>query len=502
MLHAFIKLLITVLIAAVLPHGGLAAIKAACTHGDDRESVCDPALRHVMETVTMMELDAPKKEDFKLQLLQTHRAKRNAPTPEQDPDKTTKLAGAAEQEKHEVSHFSKRPQGIGLQLASNVVEEHLGTQAGLETWGDADIKKQKVDYPTSQVIEAVPAADGWDGNVSLSVVSGMMADMEKGSEGSDMLDFVRKFLILFVIVALALPRLCYVVDPACSCSCRKRRSASSPVPEIQKSPAHTYTETFRVSSIADVEHRIAELREGSDANPQVPSKPMRIQARVDGLVDGGTLLTPLTQRACTVYSAAAKCDKGPGLVAFAMKAPKFVVSVVGAPLLQLEVKGEDISLFDMSAGKWSHHQPLISAPEQMQDFVLTHMDMAPERECQTICALREAPGIDFQENALLVGQIVSLVGDLRRSPEGRLQLHPFQDAACGDLQLEKWRNPTSFCQDEDEPIIGTETSEKAPSDTSVSKQVSATRPMLLVSDSMELLSSLPRAGTVKSGDAK
>merc|ERR1719316_1360762 len=93
--------------------------------------------------------------------------------------------------------------------------------------------------------------------------------------------------------------------------------------------------------------------------------------------------------------------------------------------LRMGVEGEDVFLFNMLNGNFSHTGPFGKAPERLQDFVVTHRGAVPGGQWQGSSELRmEADMLDFQECALLVGAKVTVVGEMARGAGGALELRP------------------------------------------------------------------------------
>mmetsp|Transcript_74810 Transcript_74810/g.136713 ORF Transcript_74810/g.136713 Transcript_74810/m.136713 type:complete len:607 (-) Transcript_74810:95-1915(-) len=234
-------------------------------------------------------------------------------------------------------------------------------------------------------------------------------------------------------------------------------AGQGPAP-VEKGAVRAHVEAFDICSATDVGDLlpVASSYDCIFQKPVMSGKALRLEARIEGLSDGGTLLAPLTQRSCVLYSAVARCNKGPTPVK-SSKAPNFVVSLIGSPLMQIEVEGQDVSLFDMCGGKWTCSQPLLEAAPHLQDFVVTHTGMDPENECETSSSLRAlGPGVEFEECALLVGSTVTIVGELYRAPSGSLSFRPWRESALDELTdtiKPSWENhgckvATPLCDEE------------------------------------------------------
>jgi len=222
-------------------------------------------------------------------------------------------------------------------------------------------------------------------------------------------------------------------------------------------------EALPLCNIKEVERQLPALG-GYDctlSRPLSVGRPVRLEARVEGPIvsssggggdvcgsisDGQGLVTPLTQKACVLYSAAAfrrRYHSGlhPVPLAFTSRSIDFAVSLADAPEVCVEVRGEDLALFDMELGRFEVSQDLTDAPGHWQDFVRLHR----------AASAGDGPGakgekggdsgvLEFYECALLVGSTVTLVGDLHRGATGQLSLWPWQGDACqAAFDPEPWR---------------------------------------------------------------
>mmetsp|Transcript_35333 Transcript_35333/g.77244 ORF Transcript_35333/g.77244 Transcript_35333/m.77244 type:complete len:549 (-) Transcript_35333:70-1716(-) len=219
--------------------------------------------------------------------------------------------------------------------------------------------------------------------------------------------------------------------------------AGLPAVKTNESAAHAHVAALPPCSVEDVERHLPEAH-GYDcaiSRPRSSGRPMRLAARVEGPHAGGACLAaPLTGRPCVLYSAGVSRQTHEGMhpvsLAFASAWTDFEVSLADAPNERIELKGADISLFDMREGRFSDFRHLGASPEHWQNFALTRGAMAKE----------EAPDdnwtLEFQECALLVGANVTLVGELHRRANGRLMLQPWHGFE-SDARLSGTRDPCS-----------------------------------------------------------
>jgi len=156
---------------------------------------------------------------------------------------------------------------------------------------------------------------------------------------------------------------------------------------------------------------------------------MRLEAYIDGpSVGSASLTTPLTGQACVLYSVSVSRQLHDGIrpapVAFASGSIDFVISLKDAPHVRINLRAEELSLFDMRCGRRVERKAFASAPDKWQDFILKHR---AGTEWQTGSQLRaDGSCLEFQECALLCGALATFVGELHRGADGTLSLRPLQ----------------------------------------------------------------------------
>lgn len=231
---------------------------------------------------------------------------------------------------------------------------------------------------------------------------------------------------------------------------------------------------------------------------------LRLQVLVEEPAAAAVLHAPLSGRPCVLFSAAAsqRVHDGvhPAPIAYDSASIAFTVSLLHAPHVRVELRGEDVSLFDMSLGGFTIRQMLDAAPEHWRDFVVRHRTAAASRDEPGASSSWRKPAscpvFEFQECALLVGAVATVVGELHRGADGALSLRPLQgstsDISRGATAFEPWR--TSWEQPGCE--IGTamlaDHINHAAAGTSIEATVedaAAITDNILVSDDPELLSS-------------
>lgn len=406
------------------------------------ESAEDLRLRDTLKFVTEMELKSAEEETsavMQVQLLQTSQIKKRG----------ERLAPAAG-----IGHSSS-----ALQTDGNQNSEALAVEVEEKPWGEAEKTETKPaaenaeapsflqvdieeDLGLKDQQEAVPSPGKGSMAAPYPVkehasakVPGLYHRRRYGFEGPGTQLIHGAILLIFLFVMVCLLKVFTQVPQDWLGVKAGPTSGQGASPIEKKGVVRAHVENFDICSASDVGDLlpVASSYDCIFQKPVMSGKALRLEARIEGLSDGGTLVAPLTQRSCVLYSAVARCNKGPTPVK-SSKAPNFVVSLIGSPLMQIEVEGQDVSLFDMCGGKWTCSQPLLEAAPHLQDFVVTHTGMDPENECETSSSLRAlGPGVEFEERALLVGSTVTIVGELYRAPSGSLSLRPWRESALDEL---------------------------------------------------------------------
>lgn len=195
---------------------------------------------------------------------------------------------------------------------------------------------------------------------------------------------------------------------------------------------------LKISSSSDLE---AVSPPGSSSSsflkPLASGGPMRVEVRIEGLLDRRTIVSPLAQQNCVMFSAAAMFDGELTPSAYSSKHADFIVSMADAPWVKIVVESSDMLCFGMKGGLWQRtHKTLEKAPDHLKEFVVSNMAASPsEREVlkelatQTDGQALQTTGqaIEFEEIALVVGSAVTLVGKLCRGPGGQLSLQRWQE---------------------------------------------------------------------------
>mmetsp|Transcript_62378 Transcript_62378/g.203545 ORF Transcript_62378/g.203545 Transcript_62378/m.203545 type:complete len:825 (-) Transcript_62378:597-3071(-) len=152
---------------------------------------------------------------------------------------------------------------------------------------------------------------------------------------------------------------------------------------------------------------------------------LRLEAYVQRPTGGSQLTAPLTKKTCVLYSSAVSRQLHDGMspvpVAFSFASVNFTVALVDSPKTLIQVKGTDVSLFDMRQGRHVERRSFNSVPDDWQDFISSH------RTSPHLSATLRSDGatLEFQECTLCVGALVTLVGELHRDANGVLSMRPW-----------------------------------------------------------------------------
>lgn len=177
------------------------------------------------------------------------------------------------------------------------------------------------------------------------------------------------------------------------------------------------------------------------AKPVSSGRPLRLEARVVGPSVGLPLRAPFSGRECVYYAAQASSPQGMrSKVTMASKSASsrsFLVSLVDAPQVCLEVRGEDMTMFSVRGdGRMEEQRALEAAPKLWKDFVVEHRGehcLSDGNRKQTHSRLNWSPSmlngsvLEFREEAILIGAKVTLVGEVLRDAFGSLSMQPWTE---------------------------------------------------------------------------
>lgn len=163
---------------------------------------------------------------------------------------------------------------------------------------------------------------------------------------------------------------------------------------------------------------------GYDCNlpkPRKMGKARRFRARIHGPANGSdSLVGPVTQEACVLYHATArrrlaeKVETAEGSVVGTCRGSvDFVANLENFPDIKFTVRGEEVEMFSMHAGSSKKCSTLREASGMRLSMVSVQEGAALEDE-----------EFEFEESALRIGEVVTLVGDLHCDTLGALSLWP------------------------------------------------------------------------------
>lgn len=261
-----------------------------------------------------------------------------------------------------------------------------------------------------------------------------------------------------------------------------------------------YVERLPVSRSAELSQRLPAAG-GYDcafSRPVSTKALVRIEVRVLRPSTGSQLTAPLTKRTCVLYSSAVSRQLHDGVhpvpIAFSFACVNFSVQLVDAPEMIIELKGSDVSLFDMYDGRWVEQKSFERIPDDWQDFISSHRT-SPHLSS----TLRsDSATLEFQECTLCVGALVSVVGELHRNANGTLSMRPWTGGTeasspkARSPPRESWR--TSWedwsCEDSSNIVDSAheDSSPKSQSEAEASEEPSVRFEKVMVSDHPELRS--------------
>jgi len=209
--------------------------------------------------------------------------------------------------------------------------------------------------------------------------------------------------------------------------------------------------SLRVSTAQDIQN-LFQMKERYDCCHLQPFSP-GVVLRLQGTITPGRqgkLVAPLSRRDCVHFSASASGKRHDGIhalpIAFHSVCVDFTITLLDDPTVKIAVYGQDIALFDIKKGTTQDLKRFAESPDHWQDFILSHRASSVVGALSSSAALRsESLSLDFQEVALLVGEVVTCVGEVRRGHDGGLRLFPCEDfstehdGAKSDILGERWR---------------------------------------------------------------
>jgi len=231
-------------------------------------------------------------------------------------------------------------------------------------------------------------------------------------------------LVLKFLLALAV-----VVQGGATCARLIRRHvAVSPTPSKELKEAvstpkleeeeESVEQAIRMVSAEEVEQLLPSFRGSYDcalSKPKSVGQPLRFRARIYGPLDEQlALAAPMCEEVCVVHKTKVE-QNAPGqearVIAERSGCVDFVATLEGAPDLQLTVHGKEVRMCFSSTKEM---RSLRDVPAKWRELV----------QAEWAGTGNEDDHLVFQEEALRVGQLVTLVGDLHRDASGQLLLWP------------------------------------------------------------------------------
>jgi hypothetical protein len=203
-----------------------------------------------------------------------------------------------------------------------------------------------------------------------------------------------------------------------------------------------HIEGMRRSPGLDIVNQLiaSSVHDSAICRPLASKQLIRLEARVEEAASGFCLWTPLTQQACVRFNATVsrhdKHSRLPVPLSYQCSSIDFVISLLDAPHVRIEIEGRHLSTFDMTAGRMSAKRTFDSAARHWQEFALNSQiggkALPPSR------FRSEHNVLEFQETALVLGTRISVIGELHKNAVGTLLLKPAMEENC-KVGEEEWR---------------------------------------------------------------
>lgn len=206
--------------------------------------------------------------------------------------------------------------------------------------------------------------------------------------------------------------------------CRRPRSSANRVCKA--------VEKIQVSRGDDLERMLQQF--ASPAETSGSGKLIRVEGRIARAdqAEGNSLTAPFSGRECVFYSASVSQQRYDSIhqppLAFHSTGSDFVLKLTNSANVQVHISSEDVAMFYMSRGLQVSEQAFSEAPKSWCSFVLEHLVPSADasnhfKKCADLGSDGET--LEFRECALLVGAIVTCVGELSHE-NGQLKIHPWQ----------------------------------------------------------------------------
>merc|ERR1719491_1588903 len=241
--------------------------------------------------------------------------------------------------------------------------------------------------------------------------------------------FLLVLLLLFMIGAGKLGRWCFSVYRY-----SEENSLREYVEGMKRSPGLEVVDKLIAGSLYDC----AIMR------PLTSRQLIRLEARVEEAASGFCLWTPLTQQACVRFTATTSRQMNGSDHAVPMSyhnaSIDFVISLLDAPHVRIELEGSDLSTFDMSTGRMAAKRTFDSAARHWQEFAMTYQIGGKPQPAARFRS--ENAVLEFQETSIVIGTSITVIGELQRNAVGTLLLRPMLEdnsESPEPMKNEPWR---------------------------------------------------------------
>lgn len=240
-----------------------------------------------------------------------------------------------------------------------------------------------------------------------------------------------KVLVVFIITsrgALSFIRFLAAKSKVPACEPEPTAIEIKPEPLIRKKNKETemleHITELPLASSEEIDTLLLSRGSGYDCNlpkPRRMGKAQRFRVRIHGPANGSdSLVSPVTQEACVLYHATARRSLAEeaeptegSVVGTCRGSVDFVANLENFPDINLRVRGEEVEMFAMHAGSSKKCSTLREASGMRLSMV----------SVQEGTALKDEEFV-FEEWALRIGELVTLVGDLHCDTLGALSLWP------------------------------------------------------------------------------
>jgi hypothetical protein len=192
-----------------------------------------------------------------------------------------------------------------------------------------------------------------------------------------------------------------------------------------------FVDTVAVTNGPEVVNQLAAAKvyECAITRPLSSKQLLRLEARVEEAISGFCLWSPLTQRACVHFVATVSRHFGKRQVplAYQTSGTDFIVSLLDAPHVRVEIQSQDVSTFDMLIGHCNHKRTRGSASQEWKGFLESNPVQTKTWKPSTKLAPQSE--LVFQETAILLGAKVTVLGELHRNSVGTLVLCPWSESS-------------------------------------------------------------------------